>query len=102
MRTQVGNVLDQKETYDWALNGDPADEAAAVELVAEEPLEAEAVCAALLIMLVAAEIALARLGLDAPEPLEGATKAARGDEAAAETTDEAKLLELCWTGRVWM
>lgn len=99
LRTQVGKVLDQKDTYDWALKGEPAEPLPAAAL---EPAAGAlaGLAAALLIRLVAAEMALARLGLAAPDALEGATRAARGDEAAALTTDEARLV--CWTGRVWM
>lgn len=104
--TQVGNVFDQNETYDWAVSGDLIGLAtllppAAAELAAPAPVGAEelaawATKAALLTMEEAADRALAKFGRD-PLDEDGARTAAKGDEAAAET----RLLAPP-TGRVWM
>lgn len=123
--THVGNVFDQKETYDCAVRGallGPAGAPAAIaaatapgaplpaapeppEVLASEleELAAWESIAAPLTIDEAAERALARFGRD---PLEGgARKVAKGEEAAAETMLEAKF-ELdepgaAPTGRVW-
>lgn len=111
----MGNVFDQNETYDCAVRGAlaglpapaPEDEP---EAVAPEPapepdedgeiLAACATMAALLTIELAADRALARFGRPPPD---GAKTAARGFEAAAETTLEAKFeLEPVLTGRVCM
>lgn len=105
--TQVGNVLDQNETYDWAVSGDLIgfDAPAAPLLVGDEELAACATIAALLTIFEAADKALAKFGRD-PLDEDGANTAANGDEAAAETTLEAKLEadepEAVLTGRVCM
>lgn len=110
LRTQVGKVFDQKDTYDWAVSGDLPGELAELadpDAAADEPLVAVegpdeaawATRAALLTMELAADRALARLGLEPPD--EGASTAANGDEAAADTTTLARLeLDEEPTGRV--
>lgn len=112
--TQVGNVFDQNETYDCGVNGDLLGlvVAAPAAPVAEdaEPgddwtLDGDACesMAALLTMEEAAESALAKFGRD---PLDGDRTEANGDEAAAETTLEAKFeadeLDPAPIGRVCM
>lgn len=121
LRTQVGNVFDQNETYDcvliaagllapaaWPVAAWPAAEAAARAppmapvVPDDEPLDDElAACdniAALLTIWPAADRALAKLGLEPAEP--GAKMAANGDEAAADMT-LAKLIGLNGLGPDW-
>lgn len=80
----------------------PAPALAPDEEPAEEAEATWATWAALLIIEVAVEMALARLGRD--EPLGGAKKLASGEEAAEARKLEAKLgdPDAVLTGRVWM
>lgn len=97
----MGNVFDQKETYDWAVSGDligfaalpaaaaPAPPAAAPEVELLPLLLLPLGEAAWATIELAAERALAKFGRDPPG--EGAKTAAKGEEAAADIKFEAKL-----------